>query len=134
MVGAWPTLTRAEDPMFSRVEQNHKILIQSVLYETKLDDKVGQFYTYSNFGYCLLGRIIEKVTQKTYVNYIRDSFGVYVRVAGGPANKLLPNETYYYSHNQDDCFSMPLSRMDSCAGLIISPKDLVKFANSIPRN
>jgi hypothetical protein len=121
MVGAWPTLTRAEDPMFSRVELSHKILIQSVLYETKLDDEVGESYTYSNFGYCLLGRVIEKVTQKTYVNYIRDKFQVDVRVAGGPANKLLSNETYYYSQNQDDCFSMPLTRMDSCAGLIISP-------------
>ena len=27
MVGAWPTSTRAEDPMFSRVDLNHRILI-----------------------------------------------------------------------------------------------------------
>jgi len=97
MVGAWPTSTRAEDPMFSRVDLNHRILIQSVLYETKLGEEVGKSYTYSNFGYCLLGRVIEKVTKKTYVDYIRDQFKVEVRVAGGPANKLLPNETYYYS-------------------------------------
>lgn len=99
-----------------------------------MQSEIGKSYVYSNFGYCLLGRIIEKVTQKSYIDYIRDKFDVDVKVAGGPANKLLPSETYYYSQNQDDCFTMPLSRMDSCAGLIISQKDLVKFANSIPRN
>ena len=52
---------------------------------------------YSNFGYCLLGRIIEKVTQKPYIDYIREKFKVDVQIAGGPANKLHPDETYYYS-------------------------------------
>jgi len=49
--------------MFTRVEVSHKILIQSVLYETKLEKEIGHpsSYVYSNFGYCLLGRVIEKV-------------------------------------------------------------------------
>jgi hypothetical protein len=46
--------------------------------------------------------------------------------------KLLPNETNYYSRDQDDCFNMPLQRMDSSAGLIISTRELVRFANMIP--
>lgn len=76
MVGAWPTTTRSEDPMFSREQLSHKLLIQSVLYETKLEEEVGKTYTYSNFGYCLLGRVIEKVTGKTYIDFLRDTFQV----------------------------------------------------------
>jgi hypothetical protein len=101
------------------------------LYETKLEEEVGKTYTYSNFGYFLLGRVIEKVTGKTYIDYLRDTFEVDVQIAGGTSGKLLPNETYYYAQQQDDCFTMPLSRMDSCAGLLISPYELVKFADGL---
>jgi Beta-lactamase len=82
--------------MFSRVELSHRILIQSVLHETKIE---SESYIYSNFGYCLLGRVIEKVTKKPFIDYIREKFKVDVRVAGGPASKLQPTETYYYSQN-----------------------------------
>ena len=75
-VGAWPTKTRPEDPMFNRVELSHRILIQAVLYETKLETDPGDSYVYSNFGYCLLGRIVEKVAQKPYIEYIRQKFKV----------------------------------------------------------
>ncbi len=50
-------------------------------------------------------------------------------IAGSTAEKLLPDESFYYSKEQEDCWTMPLSRMDSCAGLIISPKELARFAN-----
>ena len=31
-----------------------------------LDFNPGERYAYSNFGYCLLGRIIEKITKQDY--------------------------------------------------------------------
>lgn len=92
----------------------------------------GNTYLYSNFGYCLLGRIIEKVSGLSYLNFLRQTFNVDVLVAQPTQDKLLPNETNYYSRDQDDCFNMPLQRMDSSAGLIISTQELVRFANMIP--
>jgi CubicO group peptidase (beta-lactamase class C family) len=56
--------------MFRREHLSHKLLIQSVLNETKIE-AVGVWYTYSNFGFCLLGRVIEKLTGKSYIEYIR---------------------------------------------------------------
>ena len=38
-----------------------------------LDHDPGTVYAYSNFGYCLLGRIIEAVTGMTYDQYIQSS-------------------------------------------------------------
>jgi len=30
-------------------------------------------YAYSSFGYCVLGRVIERITQQHYAIYVRDS-------------------------------------------------------------
>ena len=42
---------------------------------------MGQAYLYSNFGYFLLGRIIEKVSGMSYLNFLRQTFEVDVLVA-----------------------------------------------------
>lgn len=36
----------------------------------KLDFNPGERYAYSNFGYCLLGRVIEKLSGMTYEAYV----------------------------------------------------------------
>lgn len=71
-VGQWPTLTRKEDPMFNQKEHhsNFNKLIGAVLQETKFEQPSGQSFVYSNFGYFLLGRIIEKVAQTFYIVYL----------------------------------------------------------------
>ena len=38
-----------------------------------LDHEPGTAYAYSNFGYCLLGRVIEKVTGERYGAYVREA-------------------------------------------------------------
>ena len=39
----------------------------------RLDYDPGTQYAYSNFGYCLLGRIIETITGKGYDEFVRES-------------------------------------------------------------
>jgi hypothetical protein len=94
-------------------------------------DRVGLDYVYSNFGYCVLGRVIEAVAKTSYIEYLRNTFNVDVRLAGSTYEALLPNETVYYHDKPSVCYNMDLERMDSCAGLIISPIELVRFANSL---
>ena len=70
---------------------------------------------------------------KSYLRYIQECFKTEVKIAGKSQNDLLPDESHYYSRDQDDCYNMPLARMDSCAGLIIRPEDLVtKVAEQLP--
>lgn len=38
-----------------------------------LDFEPGTSYAYSNFGYCLLGRVIERLTRQPYARYVRGS-------------------------------------------------------------
>lgn len=61
-----------------------------MLSETKFDDQIGKNYVYSNFGYFLLGRIIEIITGQTFINYIRETFNVNVTVGASLLEKLHP--------------------------------------------
>ena len=49
---------------------------------------MGENYLYSNFGYCILGRVIEFVTGISYINYIKDLFKVKVAIAGNTLDKI----------------------------------------------
>lgn len=42
------------------------------MFNTALNHPPGTFYAYSNFGYCILGRIIEVVTGKSYEQAVRE--------------------------------------------------------------
>lgn len=94
----------------------------------KLEWSPGYYYLYSNFGYTLLGRVIEKVTKKAYIDFVREEFNVDARLGEKTYDLLLPNENTYYSAYMGEVYGMHLARMDAAAGIIINPRDLVKLA------
>lgn len=47
-------------------------IIRSMLTQP-LDFNPGERFAYSNFGYCLLGRVIEKTTGQTYEHFVQTS-------------------------------------------------------------
>ncbi len=49
------------DPMFKHPEFGHEELIRWTLEKMPPANPPGIAYAYSNFGYCLLGRVIEKM-------------------------------------------------------------------------
>ena len=57
--------------MFTHPHMDHAQLITWTLANRPLDRPPGQHYAYSNFGYCLLGRVIEKVSGSDYEEYIK---------------------------------------------------------------
>ena len=69
--GGWGNA--ANDPMFSNKEMNHRELITWTLKQMPLTVPPGKSFAYSNFGYCVLGRVIEKITGQTYEQYIKDN-------------------------------------------------------------
>lgn len=86
--------------------------------------------TYSNFGYSLLGRVIEARTGKTYENYVRDTIlkpaGATGMVIGGDKEAdRKPNEVKYYGSGAYS--SVKPQRFDSHGGWIATPTDLLRF-------
>jgi CubicO group peptidase (beta-lactamase class C family) len=85
----------------------------------------GQQKVFSNFGYCVLGRVIEKATGKSYGAYVKDLFrplGVDdVRPARHFSDQRDSREVW---HPVKD---VPVETMDSFAGLVASAPALCKF-------
>lgn len=125
------------DPMFMHPEMNQTQLIRWALKTQKLSHQPGTNFQYSNFGYCLLGRVIEKVSGMPYADYVRKNIlrpsGITTMEMGG--NTLAerkPKEVYYYD-TEADPYTMDQRRMDSHGGWIATPTDLVKFLMHVDR-
>jgi N-acyl-D-amino-acid deacylase len=124
-------------------------VIQAML-KVKLDFDPGQRYAYSNFGYCLLGRIIEKISQQEYETYVREhvlaKVGVAkMRIGASRLNGREENEVRYYQPGtgtsvfaSDLGTEVPwpyggwyLEAMDAHGGWIASAEDLIRFATAL---
>jgi CubicO group peptidase (beta-lactamase class C family) len=127
--GGWSN--QKADPMFMNIGMNHSELIAWTLRNRPLDQPPGQKHAYSNFGYCVLGRVIEKITRLPYAAHvIRTVLGRCgiddMAIAGNTLGERRPREVKYYGQG-DDPYRMNVKRMDSHGGWIARPADLVRL-------
>ncbi|RTL59156.1 MAG: T9SS type A sorting domain-containing protein [Sphingobacteriales bacterium] len=129
------------------------IVIRYMLSHKMLDFIPGTQSQYSNFGFCVLGRVIEKITGQAYVDYVRNNIllplGITDMKLGFnlPANKL-PNEVNYYDYpgaplaysiyNNSTLVPWPyggfnVEFMDSHGGWVASCQDLLKLVCAFDR-
>jgi CubicO group peptidase (beta-lactamase class C family) len=125
-----------DDPMFMNPGMNHAQLIEWVLRNRSLDHPPGQSYAYSNFGYCVLGRVIEKVARRGYAAFLGDTVlkrcGLTdMAIAGNTLAQRRRGEVVYYAQGHEDPYGMNVTRMDSHGGWIARPADLVQFAMNV---
>ena len=146
------------DPMFQSVEfakllkvsppAGPEHIIRAMLGR-RLDFDPGARYAYSNFGYCLLGRVIEKVAGHSYEQYVKTevlkplgitSMRIGITLESGRA----PSEVRYYdpamspsvfASNFGKAVSNPygawhLEAMDAHGAWIASAEDLVRFGSA----
>lgn len=118
-----------------------------------LDFDPGSRYAYSNFGYCLLGRVIEKVTGQPYQDHVRSAVlrpcgATGMRLGRSLAEHRSAGEVRYYSFRSStgpSVFGRPgqtapgpygtfcLEAMDAHGGWLAGAGDLVKFAMALDR-
>jgi CubicO group peptidase (beta-lactamase class C family) len=129
--GGWGNAKR--DPMFLHPTMSHQELIAWTFKNLPLEHTPGTHYDYSNFGYCLLGRIIEKVSGMPYADAVQKNVltkcGVdSMRIAGDTLAERAEHEVVYYGQNKENPYSMNIRRMDAHGGWLGTPTDLVNFA------
>lgn len=112
-----------------------------------LDFEPGQRYAYSNFGYCLLGRVVETVTKESYQAWVTENV---LQVVGAGQMRLgatrLPDRAehevrYYHRGTGKSVFAddlggpvehpygaWHLEAMDAHGGWLASAGDLARFA------
>lgn len=153
---------RSGDPMFQSRQIAKKLgiacppgprdIIRDML-SRPLDEAPGVRYAYSNFGYCVLGRIIENLSGGTYEQYVREHV---LKPAGVTAARLgatlhtAENESHYYmaAESKEDmegkpvfpdlpdkvpspCGRWSLEAMDAHGAWIACAEDMVRFAMSL---
>lgn len=135
--GGWSNQRR--DPMFVPEARglSHADLIRWTLRHQPLARNPGTGYAYSNFGYCLLGRIIERVRAQPYEQAMHE---LVLKPCGATATELAgntraarrPDEVTYYEDDRDPYGpAMDVRRMDAHGGWISTASDLVRFANHV---
>jgi D-alanyl-D-alanine carboxypeptidase len=94
----------------------------------------GSVYDYSNVNFFIAGRIIEKISGKTYINYIKEDIlapiGVTMTdIAGKTEAERKTNEVKYYGQGNDAAYvyNIAFPRRDADGGLISTASDLLKF-------
>lgn len=119
------------DPMFMNLNMNHAQLISWVLNDPahKMTRDANTQEEYLNFGFCLLGRVIEKVSGKSYEQFVRENVlapsGVTDMVIGANTEAAhKPREVKYYP---DYAYNLNVTRFDSHGGWVGSPIDLERF-------
>jgi CubicO group peptidase (beta-lactamase class C family) len=131
--GGWPN--DMTDPMFQHPQMNHRELISWTIANVSLTHPPVTHYAYSNFGYCVLGRVIEKITQQSYTDFVTmhilSRCGVMdMRIAGNTLADRMPNEVVYYGQGEDP-YNMNVRRMDSHGGWLATASDLVRFCTHV---
>lgn len=137
--GGWSN--KSKDPMFTpeALSLDHDALIRWTLSNRPLDYAPGQQYAYSNFGYCLIGRVIEKTVRMDYEAalraYVLEPFGMKqlsMKLGGNTLAERQDREVVYYGQNEDPYNKyMNVRRMDAHGGWVASPTDLVALANRV---
>ena len=117
-----------------------------------LDFTPGERFAYSNFGYCLLGRVVEKAGGEPYEKYLREHvlkrIGVRDMCVGHtPRGQRVEGEVTYYDSRGRTARSVVgppgevplpygawyLEAMDAHGGWVASASDLVRFAAALDR-
>jgi N-acyl-D-amino-acid deacylase len=137
--GGWDS-TKTSDPMFdmNKVEQELGLKravkpadVITYMLTQPLQSAPGEKEAYSNFGYCVLGRVLEKVGKKPYMEVVQESvfkpLGIKdIRLGHAAVKKRDPREVWYPVG--EDAY--PLDVMDSHGGLIASAPALCQFLDA----
>jgi len=156
--GGWDR-DKSYDPMFQAIRMAKSMQIElPILPEhiiqfqlgQPLDFAPGERYAYSNFGYSLLGRIIEQVSGQPYHKYVQEEvlkpLGITrARMGGSLIEHRAQDEVRYYEVNNGEAVAVvgpgagvkkvPIGygtwrqeTLDSHGGWIASAPDVAKFA------
>ncbi|MEK2688541.1 serine hydrolase domain-containing protein [Bdellovibrio sp. GT3] len=159
--GGWGSDKDDYDPQYDlfKIAQKMKVappadaktVIRYVLQNTKLDRDPGKQYHYSNFGYNVLARVIEKLSNQSYEDYLKVNvmapLGITdMRIGGSRLEELLPEESRYYDDPRSPMVTSQfdgttkgpmaynefyLKTMDGHGGWIGTPSDLVLILHAV---
>jgi len=125
------------DPMYASNNLTNSQIIADILKSRPLTYAPGTTFHDLNFGYSVLGRVIEKLNYMPYENYARSVFYEYgitnIKIGGNTVRERYPNEVKYYQPEKSP-YALNLKKMDAHDGWVMSASDLAKILVRIDGN
>jgi len=125
-------------------------VITKFMLSQKMLAEAGVFFDYSNFGYCLLGRIIERKTGMSYEDFVKKTIFnpleiKEIQLANNYLKSKAPLEVVHYEHfgakakpafdGGTDTVSRPygidIETLAPAGGWLASPRDLLRLLSGI---
>lgn len=154
--GGWDREASSFDPMFGDLKIANalgvslpvdKYQIASYMMGRKLDFTPGEKEVYSNYGYSLLGIIVEKATGKTYLQAVQDEIFTPLGIDNVTIAQTLPenrlvNEAHYNCPGKGPSVFNPgmsvcwpdggwnIEHMDAHGGILTNAETLAKFISN----
>ena len=142
-LGGWDR-NKAFDPMFAdkRISKALDVALPitqadiiTFMNGQPLQHEPGTKYAYSNYGYCLLGRVIEKKTGMKYEDYVKKAvlspLGIHgMRIGHSTLEDRAAGEVTYESDKEKVYGGFNLENMDSHGGWLASAPQLARFASA----
>jgi len=132
--GGWGSVSG--DPIDWEPQLDSNGFIEYILNNWNLPNLPGTSFEYSNTGYWLLARIVEKVSGKSYEDYVRDMItpiGITsFKTTSFRKEDRGSNEVEYYGTEQDSQYIYSIaSRRDGDGGIVINAPDMLRFMCAI---
>lgn len=128
--GGWGVASGG-DPIDYFPQYDNDQFLEYLLNEWDLKYPIEDTYVYSNTGYWLLARIVEKVSGQTFSSFTKNLFAAagistlhYTKFTKADRQ---PNEVEYYGQNGEEQYIYSISsRRDGDGGVVISAPDLLR--------
>lgn len=135
--GGWGNVSN--DPAFLDINWTTAQVFNHTLNNIPLAAAPGSVFNYSNFNYMVLARIIEKVSGKSYEQFVKDEILTPVgasqtAMSGITLAERKPNEVKYYGQAGDATWTydkMNMPRADGAMGWMGTTTDLLRFATAV---
>lgn len=114
-----------------------QFILAGKLYQEYLEsDNPGEKFYYSEYGYGILARIVEEVSQMPYDDYLKYVMAMAgirdIQVGEDSADEFGEKECFYHEYDtEDDPYLLPVHEMAGAIGLIATPRDLTRLLMAI---
>ena len=125
------------DPIYITASTTLEQRIASQITSTPLAYNPGTTFDYSNFGFCVLGKIIEKLSGKDYETFLKEE----IHAKAGDIKNILvgrntrggrySNECEYYGQGGKDAYGNDVELSKAAGGMIASTEELMTLMSYI---
>ncbi|OFY91568.1 MAG: hypothetical protein A2266_02480 [Bacteroidetes bacterium RIFOXYA12_FULL_40_10] len=122
--------TSNPDPMFTTSFKGQTLDERINYMLTSAQSEPGSAYSYYNMGFGVLGKIIEKLSGKSYEQYLKEVLlqaGVTNVHVGGDQSQRRPDEVVYYSQDGTNGYGNEMQVIAAAGGVIASTEEMLKL-------